>query len=247
VWVKFERLVLESTTHQTVLDLHPGLTVVCEVGALEREVLVGEFVGSLGSARPGVHLEVCTDNDRHLAVFRPMGAAHRVVDVDGQADVTQEFVGPGGGIDLLATAGLTPRAATRLMRLTSQALTEATEGDEIAAALAVVDQRELWMSAELLVEARAHLDAESARAGTSATDAEIVARIEQRHSEFERSLEQSEGVRKVSFVLAGLAALAAVPAAQQYGNGSVAGLAAVAAVAVMVSVLSSTRSSVSGL
>jgi len=237
VWVKFERLVLESPTHQTVLDLHPGLTVVCGVGPLEREGLVGEFVGSLGSARPGVHLEVRTDNDRHLAVFRPMGAAHRVVDVDGQADVTQEFVGPGGDIDLLAPAGITPREATRLMRLTSQALTEATEGDEIAAALAVVDQRELWMSAELLVEAREHLDAESARAGTSATDAEVVARIEQRHSEFERSLEQSEGVRKVSFVLAGLAALAAVPAAQQYGNGSVVGLAACATVAVMVSVL----------
>ena len=54
--------------------------MVCGVGALERDGLVGEFVGSLGSARPGVHLEVCTDDDRHLAVFRPMGAAHRVVD-----------------------------------------------------------------------------------------------------------------------------------------------------------------------
>lgn len=235
--MKFERLVLESPTHQTVLELHPGLTVVCGVGALERDGLVGEFVGSLGSARPGVHLEVCTDDDRHLAVFRPMGAAHRVVDVDGRADVTREFVGPGGGIDLLAVAGLNPREATRVMRLTSRALTEATEGDEIAAALSAVDQRELWTSAELLVEVREHLDTESARAGTSATDAEVVARIERRHSEFERSLEQSEGVRKVSFVLAGLAALAAVPAAQRFGSGAVAGLAAFAAAAVVVSVL----------
>ena len=235
--MKYERLVLESPTHQTVLELHPALTVVCGVGALERDGLVGEFVGALGSARPGVHLEVCTDDDRHLAVFRPMGAAHRVVDVDGRADVTAEFVGPDGRIDLLATAGLDPREAVRLMRLTSQALTEATEGDEIAATLAATDQRELWTAADLLVEAREHLDAESARAGTSATDAEVVARIERRHAEFERSLEQSEGVRKVTFVLAGLAALAAVPAAQRFGSTAVAGLAAFAAVAVVVSLV----------
>ena len=235
--MKFERLVLESPTHQTVLELHPSLTVVCGVGPLERDGLVGEFVGSLGSARPGVHLEVCSDDGRHLAVFRPMGAAHRVVDVDGRADVTGEFVGPGGGIDLLAPAGLEPRDALRLMRLTSRTLTEATEGDEIAAGLAAVDQRELWAAAELLLEAREHLDAESARAGTSATDAEVVARIEQRHAEFERSQEQGEGVRKVTFVLAGLAALAAVPGAQRFGSTAVAGLAAFAAVAVAVSLV----------
>lgn len=235
--VKFERLVLESPTHQTVLELHPSLTVVCGVGPLERESLVGEFVGSLGSARPGVHLELCTDDRRHLAVFRPMGAPHRVVDVDRRADVTGQFVGPDGSIDLLAPAGLDPRDALRLMRLTSQALTEATEGDEIAAGLAAADQRELWTAAELLLEAREHLDAESARAGTSATDAEVVARIEQRHAEFERSQEQSEGVRKVTFVLAGLAALAAVPAAERFGSGAVGGLAAFAALAVVVSVV----------
>ena len=49
--MKFERLVIESGDVQTCLDLHPQLTVLTGLSDLEREGLVGEFVGSLGSAR----------------------------------------------------------------------------------------------------------------------------------------------------------------------------------------------------
>ena len=235
--VKFERLVLESGDNQTTLDLHPQLTVVSGLGPVEREGLMGELVGSLGSARSGVHLELVTDSGRRMAIFRPQGAAHRVVDVDARSDVTASFTDADGGIDLLARAGLDAREARRLMRLSSQSLTEATEGDEIAAALAKVDQQELWTAAELLVRCRDHLDDEAAAAGTSAEDAAVVARIEQRHTEFEHSQEQSEGIRKVTFVLAGLAALATLPVAQRTGTVGVTVLAACAALAVGVSLI----------
>ncbi len=235
--MKFERLVIESGDVQTCLDLHPQLTVITGLSDLERDGLVGEFVGSLGSARSGVHLELTADSGRRFAIFRPIGAAHRVIDVDGHSDVTAQFTDESGRIDLLTRAGLDPRAARRVMRLTSQALTEATHGDSIAAGLARVEQQELWTAAELLIASGERLEEEAAASGTTAEDVEVVERIEQRHTEFERSQEQSEGVRKVSFVVAGLSALAAIPLTQQMGTSVVMPLAALAMVAVTISLV----------
>ena len=71
--VRVDRLVLEAAGRSVALDLHPRLTVVTGVGAAEREGLVSEFVGALGSRRSGVHLEVTWDDGTPLAVFRPDG------------------------------------------------------------------------------------------------------------------------------------------------------------------------------
>ena len=71
------RMVIEAGRHTIALDLHPKLTVITGVGELERESLAGELLGALGASRPGVHVELTTDDGRHLAVFRPTNGRPR--------------------------------------------------------------------------------------------------------------------------------------------------------------------------
>ena len=62
-------MVIEAGRHTIALDLHPRLTVITGVGDLERESLAGELLGAMGRSRPGVHVEVTTDDGRHLALM----------------------------------------------------------------------------------------------------------------------------------------------------------------------------------
>jgi hypothetical protein len=234
--VRFERLVIENGDRSIALDLHPGLTVVTGLGRLEREGLIGEFVGALGSARPGVHLELSADNGHRFAVFRPTGAPHRVIDVDRRADVTAQFTGEHGEIDLLARAHLDARTARRAMRFGPQELAETTEHDRLVHQLARVDQRELWVAAQELTLADRRLEEEALAIGAGIEDAEVIERIEQRHADFERMQEQNEAVRRGTFLGAGVAGLATVPLASAVGVLAVAVLALIAAVAVAVSI-----------
>ena len=80
--VRYERLVIQAGSNSFSLALHPRLTVIAGVGGVERDGLVGELIGALGSSRTGVHAEIIQDSGRHLAVFRPDGGRHRVVDID---------------------------------------------------------------------------------------------------------------------------------------------------------------------
>lgn len=233
----FERLVIENGDRSIAFDLHPNLTVIAGLGQLERDALAGELIGALGSARPGVHLELTADDGHRFAVFRPDGAAHRVVDVDGKVDVTSQFTGADGAIDLLARAGLDPRSARRVMRMGPTELAETTERDALIAQLARVDQQELWVAAEALRGADQRLEAEARAIGAGVEDAEVIERIEARHAAFERSQEQSESVRRATFLTAGFAALSSVPLARAIGLVAVAVLATVAVVAVAVSIL----------
>lgn len=218
-------------------DLHPRLTVVAGLGQLERDALVGELIGALGSARSGVHLELTADDGHRFAVFRPAGADHRVVDVDERVDVTSQFTDGDGRIDLLARAGLDHRSARRTMRFAAQDLAESTERDELIRQLAAVDQQELWVAAENLRGAEMRLDSEARAIGAGVEDAEVIQRIEDRHAAFERSQEQNESVRRASFLTAGVAALSTVPLAKAVGVVAVALLAVLALAAVAVSVL----------
>ncbi len=138
----FERLVIEAGDNTFTLDLHPRLTVIAGVGRLEREGLVSELVGALSSSRPGVHLELEEDSGRHLAVFRPHGARHRVVDVEQGLDISSHFATADGSIDLLARAGLEPRTAKRYLRMNASDLTTSSQSDQLIRDLAAVDQAE---------------------------------------------------------------------------------------------------------
>lgn len=199
------------------LDFHPRLTVVTGVGRLEREGLMSELVGTLSNTRAGGHLEVTDDRGRHLAVFRPHGARHLVVDIDAGSDVSAHFRAADGTIDLLAVEGLDQATAKRRMRVTASDLTTRTQSAELIRRLAACDQGLVWKIAERLQATESTLDRMAGEAGTAPEDLEMVDSIERRHQRFEAAQAKHEKVRKVTFYLAVLCALAAVPATYLLG------------------------------
>ena len=134
--MRFERLVLSDAGNRVAVDLHPGLSVLAGLGHVERDGVLNEFVGALGTSRSGVHLELRADDGHRFAVFRPTNGAHRVVDVDARADVTAEFTDDHGAIDLLARAGLDERSARRAVRICDEDLAGASETSRRIRALA---------------------------------------------------------------------------------------------------------------
>lgn len=194
------------------LDFHPRLTVVTGVGRLEREGLMSELVGTLSNTRAGGHLEVTDDRGRHLAVFRPHGARHLVVDIDAGSDVSAHFRAPDGSIDLLAVEGLDQATAKRRMRVTASDLTTRTQSAELMRRLAACDQGIIWKIAERLQAADAKFNQMANEAGTAPEDLEVVDSIERRHQQFEAAQAKHEKVRKTTFYLAVLCAVAALPA-----------------------------------
>ncbi len=231
----FERLVIESGDNSISFDLHPRLTVISGLEQMERDGLVNEFIGALGNSRSGVHLELAADNGSRFAVFRPNGAPHRVIDVDRRVDVTSQFTDDAGEIDLLSRAGLDPRSARRTMRFTAQDVAESTERDELIQRLARVDQDQLWVAAEALRTSQRRLEEEADAVGSSVEDAAVIERIEARHEEFERSQTESEQVRRLTFMIAGFAALLSLPMVRFVSALGVIPLAVVALGAVAVS------------
>ena len=233
--MRFERLVIDSGVHTMAVDLHPRLTVLGGLEAFEREALTTEIIGALSTSRPGVHLEVQSDAGTRFAVFRPEGSAARVIDIDNRMDVTAQFADIHGRIDLLSRAGLDVHTARRLMSTNAGRLSEASEGDQLILRLASVEQSELWSTAERLMAADRELEREAEKVGSTPEDADAVARIEETHQEFEAAAAQAESVRKVNFLVAGIAALFSIPAAKMMGGLGIAAMAVIAAAAVMVS------------
>jgi hypothetical protein len=233
--VHFERLVIEAGDNTFTLDLHPRLTVVGPVGQIERDGLVGELVGSLGAGRAGVHLELVADSGTRFAIFRPYGTRHLVVDVDGAADVTDDFSDAEGCIDLLGRAGLDLRAARDVMRFGANDLVTTRERDRLVHELAQVNQNELWVAAEALRQSQRRLDEEANAVGSSAEDASVIERIEERHAEFERSQMLLEKHRKRTFLVSGFAAICVVPAVVYVGLLAAVPLMVVAALSTLYS------------
>ena len=210
--VRYERLVIDAGQDKTfALDFHPRLTVVTGVGRAEREGLMSELVGTLSNSRDGGHLEVTDDRGRHLAVFRPHGARHLVVDIDAGTDVSQTYRTPEGAIDLLAVEGLDQQGAKRRMRVTAQDLTTRTQSAELIRRLAACDQGLIWKIAERLQTTEVKLNKLAEEAGTAPEDIELVDSVERRHQEYEAAQVRHEKVRKITFYLAALAAMGALP------------------------------------
>lgn len=193
------------------LVLHPRLTVVSGVDEGARAGLVGELIGGLGPDRNGVHLEVTDDAGRDLAIFRPAGGAHRVIDVGSRRNLTGEFRDDQGRVDLLAPYGLSVAAATTAMYVDRERIDSETHRDEVVNRLAELDQSELWSAAS-----RYRLTAEELRtlgddSSFSERDAEVVARIEARHQELEATVEHQTRLRRLTGMVAALALASAVP------------------------------------
>lgn len=234
--MRYERLVIQAGSNAFALDLHPRLTVVAGLGDLERDALVGELVGALGSSRPGVHAELITDRGRHLAVFRPEGARHRIVDVDAATDVSREFRTQDGRIDLLALSGIEARFARRRMRVGSADLTASTHGAQLVRRLASVDQGDLWDAADAMTRAEELLQSEAEAVGSAPEDAAVIERIEERHHAFETAQDRHESFRSKSIVIAAAAAVATVPLALLAPASTLPGLVLVAALLLLARV-----------
>jgi len=209
--VRVDRLVLEAAGRSVALDLHPRLTVVTGVGPAEREGLISEFVGALGSQRSGVHLEVTWDDGTPLAVFRPEGGEHRVVNVTQGMDVSDVFQGTSGGIDLLHGTGLDSAAARRLLRVTAADLQTSSHHDEVVRRLAGIDQQVLWHHAEVCESTQRGLRTAAEIAGSEPEDAEAAEVIEERHAVLLDAQFDHERARKLSFFVATFSALGAAP------------------------------------
>lgn len=194
---------IEAGDSTCTLDLHPRLTVVAGVGKLERDALVGELLGSLASARTGVHVETVEDSGRRLAVFRPTRGRGRVVDVDRASDVTAEFVDDRGRIDLLRRAGVDITVARKKLRFGSSDLQAASHGAQLIRQLAEADQSQLWATAERLLTADAALQAEAEALGSAPEDAEIIERVERRHHAFEAAQARHEQIRRLTLGVSG--------------------------------------------
>jgi len=239
--VRFERLVIEADTNTITLDLHPRLTVVAGLGRLERDALAGELLGALASKRTGVHVEAVEDGGRRLAVFRPQGAAARVVDVDRARDVTPEFLDEQGRLNLLRASGLEVPVARRKLRFGAQDLQAASHGTQLVRRLADVDQSRLWAAAEAVLAFDAALQAEAEALGSAPEDAEVVERIEQRHRRFEQAQARHERTRTHTLAISGTGSLSAALAwAAGLQTGAI-GFALVSALSMLAAVVTRNR------
>jgi len=217
--VRINRVAVESGDRTFALDLSPNVTVVAGVGRLERDGLVNELIGALNSERAGVHLELTDDDGTHLAVFRPHGGRHRVVDVTHGRDVTDSY-DRAGTIDLLASLGLDPPTTKRLMRLDAAELRADVSASETIARLAMADQRDLWSAAHDVDLAAGDLREAASQAGTAPEDAEVVEQIETRHAHQRQAEGAHERVRRLSFFFSAVAIIGAIPLAVLDGAAS---------------------------
>lgn len=238
--VRVDRLVLEATGRSVALDLHPRLTVVTGVGGVEREGLISEFVGALGSRRSGVHLELTWDDGTPLAVFRPDRAEHRVVDVHRGVDVSNAFRDPAGDIDLLAVAGLDSVMTRRLLRYTAADLQTSSHHEEVVRRLAGIDQQVLWRHAEVAEATHRGLRTAALIAGSEPEDAEAAEAaeaIEERHVNLLAAQQDHERVRRLAFFVATFSAVGAVPLSMLEGPVMAMPFVLFAAVAALTSIV----------
>lgn len=209
--MRFTRLVIEADRSTVSLGLHPRLTVVAGVDERVRAGLTDELIGGLGSNRAGVHLELVDGAQRHLAVFRPTGGAHRVIEVDTGRDVSDEFRSPDGRIDLLGLHGLDARRARQLLHLDRSGLQADTHRDEIVNRLAELDQTELWSTAARVRITDDELRALNDGIDLTSEDAELVARVEKRHQTLEAVVEQHLRLRRLTALVSVASLAAALP------------------------------------
>jgi hypothetical protein len=211
--VHFERLAIEAGDTTFTLDFHERLTVIAGVGSLERDGLVNELVGALSTGRSGVHLELASDAGARYAIFRPVGAAHRVVDIDRAEDVTRTFTDANGRVNILQRAGLTEQSAKRAMRIASADLASESTREHYVRALAHIDPARLWDVAQKVKDREQRLNDAADAVGSSPEDAELYRTIEARHHEFEAAQAQVERVRQITFLVALAATMLVIPGA----------------------------------
>lgn len=206
--MRLERLVVGTGDRTLAADLHPRLTVIGGLRPAAREALVGELLDCLAGHRAGVHLELELGG-RDLAVFRPAGQRHRVIDTGSVVDVTGEHLGPDGDIDLFAALGVDRSLARRTMRFGREDLVVRSESDAWIERLAAADQEDLWETA-MRCRAAEHLLEQAAAGGLTVDDAPIVHEIEERHAALVAATDTYERIRLIALTIGTVGALGAI-------------------------------------
>ncbi len=198
--VEIQRLVAEDNDNAVAVDFHSRLTVAYHENPVIRRGFLISLLHAMGAGRAGLHLELIDGDSHKLAVFRPRGGSHRVVDIDTGADVTARYQLPDGRADLLARLGVDHLAAVQLLRCGAADLPQppggwgagrqstgpgratvaggssGTDNDSDAAFLASLDQARLWAAA--LAARDADIALARARAALPGVGAAQLARIE---------------------------------------------------------------------
>ena len=211
--MQYTRLVIEEGSTNFSLNFHPRLTVVAGVDAGARKGLVAELIGALGSTRTGVNLELLDDRGRRLAVLRPETGGHRVIDLTSGSDVSEEFRGPDGRVDVLGRYGLDTRRARETLHLDRDGLSRDAQRDDVVKRLSEIDQTELWSTAARVRITEDELKAIGEDDRSNDEDAELVARIERHHHGLEEALDQHRRLRRDASMVCGAALIAALPVA----------------------------------
>jgi hypothetical protein len=224
--VKCQRLVVEMGEDIFSLDLHPRLTVLAGLGPAERATLAGELVGALTGERSGVHVELRDSAERRLAVLRPRGGRHRVIDVEREFDVTHEFAGGGGDVDLLARAGFTGPDAIARLYVTGLPRQESQPPEPRELELALVDQRMLWGAAENVRRTARALGAMAGSANAVMSEQRLVDEVETAHRRHENAQLREDNAAARGYRIALGGAALSVPLAALFPFGTLPLLAA---------------------
>lgn len=211
--MQYTRLVIEEGATTFSLSFHPRLTVVAGVGAGARKGLSAELIGALGSTRTGVNLELVDDRGRRLAVLRPAGSGHRVIDLTSGTDVSEEFRGGDGRLDLLGRYGLEVNGAKDALHVDRTALERDALRDDVVKRLSQLDQTELWSTAARVRITEDEMKAIGDETRPGDEDAELVARIERHHHSLEEALDQHRRLRRDASMVCAASLIAALPVA----------------------------------
>jgi hypothetical protein len=153
-FVLVERLIVEGEGTAASVDFHPRLTVMGGMPADARAAFAGLMAGALHGTARGVHAEVVDDAGRRLVVLRPASGPHRVIDVATSSDVTAQFRGFDGRIDMLTG----PYGRATITRITAADLHNRSPRNDTVRALSAVDQVALWGAADGLLDGSPHGD-----------------------------------------------------------------------------------------
>ena len=258
--VELQRLVVEDSEMALAVDFHSGLTVAFHENPAVRARFIDRLIDGLGPGHPGVHLELTDAQNRHLAVFRPHGNRHRVIDIDSAQDISAQYASPDDRVDVLGRAGLDVATVLELIRMTAQQVdggsNTGTDNHRLARQLAGVDQKQLWEAAAALRDAESLLATCAPIASTDApTEAPaptqapmtLIGRtqelraVAELHDQVEIAARSRRSVRTFGFALAALCSglatvLFLLNGALDDGNWTAKALAALAVVAAVLTI-----------
>lgn len=132
------------------------------------------------------------------------------MDLGAASDVSEEFRGPDGRLDILAPYGLDVRRAHELLHLDRAGLALGARRDDDVIRLSELDQTELWSAAARVRITDDELRAVVEEMNGTTDDADLVERIEARHQHLERTAETNRRRQHDAKLVCGVVLITAV-------------------------------------